>query len=73
MKEKGIILGLFPKNVKVNHIERRITEIEDLSRTLSIDIQEIIVQKISDINPATYMGFGKVEELKRISEKLQVE
>jgi len=70
MKEKGIILGLFPKNVKVNHIERRITEIEDLSRTLSIDIQEIIVQKISDINPATYMGFGKVEELKKISEKL---
>ena len=71
MRERGILVGLFDKHATMSHMERRISELEDLSRTLSVDIQETIVQKIQNINPATYMGFGKVEELKEAAVKLK--
>lgn len=71
MKEKGILAALFPKSASQSHIERRISEIEDLCGTLSIEVAETIVQKIGDINPATFMGTGKVGELKDAASKLK--
>ncbi|MGE3063268.1 MAG: GTPase HflX [bacterium] len=71
MRERGILAALFPKSTPQNRMDRRIAEIIDLSNSISIEILETIVQKIGTVNPATFMGIGKVNELKEIARHLK--
>ncbi|MDD3803038.1 MAG: GTPase HflX [bacterium] len=70
MKERGILAALFPKSASLRRIERSIEELTDLSRSISVEIVETIVQRIGEVSPSTYMGAGKVVELKEAAKKL---
>ncbi len=66
MKENCIVIGIFSKRDKEEHIYRRLNEINALSDTAGYNVIETIIQKIDRINPAFYMGKGKIEELRKI-------
>ncbi len=45
-------------------------ETEELCRTLDIEVVARIVQKLSSANPHTYIGSGKLDELKELAEQV---
>ncbi len=73
MIEKGIILGVFDTRVDELYIERRISEMESLSRTAGIDVFETALQKIAKISPSLYIGKGKAEEIKQYVDEYDID
>ncbi len=63
MKEKCLIVGAFSKHAETISLDRRMNEMKLLAETANLDVFETIIQKIEDINPATFIGKGKVEEV----------
>ena len=73
MNERGIILGVFDTRCDRLHIERRINEMENLSRTAGIDVFETALQKVARISPSLYIGKGKAEEMKQYIEEYDID
>ncbi|MFO8062672.1 MAG: GTPase HflX [bacterium] len=67
MREKGLLAGVFKKNAGERYIERRMDELGKLAGTAGIDVFESIVQRRDEIDPAYYMGKGKVEEIEHLA------
>lgn len=63
MREKGLIVGVFDKKTPPSYSDRRINELKKLADTGHIDVFETAVQRIETINPATYIGAGKTDEI----------
>lgn len=63
MKERGLIVGVFEKKASSSYTDRRIGELRKLADTGHIEVFETVIQKTDSINPATYMGKGKTEEI----------
>ncbi|MGN0818982.1 MAG: GTPase HflX [Christensenellaceae bacterium] len=61
--EKAIILEA---DLGEDDIERKISEIESLVLVTDAELFTTVVQKIRTINPATYFGSGKLNEIKRL-------
>lgn len=64
-KKKCILVGIITDELSLVSLE----ELAELAKTLSLDISETITQKIKFINGGTYIGSGKMDELKVIVEK----
>ncbi len=53
--------------------EARLDEAVGLARAIDLDVVEAVAFALGTIRPATYIGTGKVEELKRVIEEAQAE
>ncbi|MEO0233625.1 MAG: GTPase HflX [candidate division WOR-3 bacterium] len=73
MKSSCIIVGTFSKNESEDRINKTILEMKDLSSSLDMVSKEDVIQKIEKINPAFYIGKGKVDEIRQMVEKLKVD
>ncbi|MEJ5307016.1 MAG: GTPase HflX [candidate division WOR-3 bacterium] len=73
MKSSCIIVGTFSKNESEDRINKTILEMKDLSLSLNMVSKEDVIQKIEKINPAFYIGKGKVDEIHQMVEKLKVD
>lgn len=61
--EKAIILEA---DLGEADLERKISEIESLVTVTDAELFMTVVQKIRSVNPATYFGSGKLNEIKRL-------
>lgn len=50
-----------------------LAELEQLAATAGVEVMGQVSQKVSEANPATFVGKGKVQEIKRLGEDLGVD
>ena len=62
--ERGVLVALGTKTESDERLEEMMDELEFLSQTLSIDIKGKFTQKLEHPDPRTFVGKGKVEEIK---------
>ncbi len=72
--ERGILVALGNKSESDERLEEMMDELEFLSQTLSIDVIGKFTQKLEHPDPRTFVGKGKVEEIKTFckAEKVDV-
>lgn len=61
MNEKAIIVGVNTDNPSFN-LEMK--ELESLCNACNIDVVDTVTQNLTQVNPKTYVGLGKLEEIK---------
>lgn len=59
--EKAVIVGA---NINEKYFEEKLEELKELALACDIDVVHTITQNLENINPALYIGTGKVEEVK---------
>lgn len=62
-REKGILVGLVTPHVHRLHVEEYLDELALLADTASVEIRHRIVQERDRVDPATFIGKGKAEEI----------
>ena len=62
--ERGILVALGTKSESDERLEEMMDELEFLSQTLSIEVLGKFTQKLEHPDPRTFVGKGKVEEIK---------
>lgn len=65
-KESAILVGVITPGVTRWEVEDSLTELEELADTAGAQVTDRVVQNMARINAATYIGKGKVEELKHL-------
>ncbi|MFN4227480.1 MAG: GTPase HflX [Candidatus Ratteibacteria bacterium] len=68
--KKGILVII--KDKPVYEVEEETEELTALSKTLGVQIIETFYVNLQHINPATYIGKGKLEEIKNFVQKNKV-
>ncbi len=63
-KEKAVLVGVQLPGHEKEILQENLRELKDLARTAGLVVSEFFVQERQKINPAYYIGKGKVEELK---------
>ena len=73
-KEKALLIGL---EIKSHHqflsADDSLAELERLANTAGVDVIAVEKQKLEAPNPSTFIGKGKVEEVKVLSESLKAD
>ena len=64
-KENVIIVGINTGNDEIFYYE--LTELKSLCEACNYEVCETIIQNLKNANSATYVGTGKVDEIKRIA------
>ena len=72
-KLKGMVVGVRLDDVNEEKFNNEMEELIRLADACDIEILESISQTLPDFNNKTYVGKGKVEEIKQISEALEVD
>src|SRR5438477_2175235 len=67
--EKAILVGI-ETNRQVWSAEDSLAELEQLAATAGVDVLGQISQKVSEANPATFVGKGKVDEIRNLKNEL---
>ncbi len=62
-KPLAILVGASIKNKTEYDVQVSISELEELAKAAGAEVVGILMQNIDAVNPATYIGKGKVEEL----------
>src|SRR5699024_9617515 len=65
-KENVLIVAVKKNNQLEHHFEASVTELESLSQTAGGTVVSTIRQNRMKIHPVTYVGEGKVEEIKQL-------
>ncbi len=73
MENSCILVGTFAKDEMSIRVNKTISELKDLSSSLFIKTKEEVIQRLEKVNPSTYIGKGKVYEIKSMVEKLSVD
>ncbi|XP_010672784.2 uncharacterized protein LOC104889285 [Beta vulgaris subsp. vulgaris] len=75
LAERAYLVGVEQKGVKVNSfgIEESLKELEQLADTAGLQVVGSTYQKLAAPNPRTYIGSGKVSEIKSAIHALDVE
>lgn len=65
-REKAVIVGLIDRSAGVSEdlLEEYLDELEFLADTAGVDITKRFVQKLDMANPVTFVGQGKIDEIK---------
>jgi len=66
MKENAVIVGVALKGTIREELDSSLEELKQLSITAGASVIEVISQNLTSINPSTYIGKGKIEELARL-------
>jgi len=61
--ENAILAGVELRNAGKNELHESLEELKHLALTAGANVTNILHQKLTSINPATYIGKGKVSEL----------
>lgn len=73
-RERAFLIGVsYPGQDNSLSIEDSLAELELLAMTAGVDVVGKATQKLSSPNPKTYLGAGKVEEIKALIEDLVVD
>jgi len=64
--ETAIIVGAITPQASRWGVRDHLNELEQLARTAGADVVDRVTQSLSSINPATFIGSGKVKEIKRL-------
>jgi GTP-binding protein HflX len=72
-EEKGIVVGIIPKNLKKEMVAEHLEELTLLADTAGIKIVDKITQERDRIDSATYIGSGKVLEISRYVEENKID
>ncbi|MBW6516617.1 MAG: GTPase HflX [Candidatus Cloacimonetes bacterium] len=64
VKQRVFLIGLYTGKEKREEYERTVDELEHLSKTAGADVLGRFVQHLEKPNPATYIGKGKIAEIK---------
>lgn len=67
-KEHVLIIAVKKANVTDHHFESSVDELRSLSHTAGGDVIEVVTQNRVQIHPVTYVGEGKVEEIRQLVE-----
>jgi GTPase len=74
IKEKALLVGI---NIKGHHqflsTEDSLAELELLANTAGVEVVAKEIQKMDSPNPSTFIGKGKVEEIKILSQSLHAD
>src|SRR5688572_30023929 len=68
--ERGLVLAVLPKS---SDSEQELGELRELARTAGVEPVAELVQQRSSPDPRTYIGKGKLEELKQAYERANAE
>ena len=69
--ERGLLVGAKLKSARDGwSVEDSLTELAQLAYTAGVEVGGQTFQKLDTINPATYIGKGKVEEVGTLTEEL---
>ena len=71
LNNKVLLVGINTGNDELFHYE--LTEMSNLCEAMGLEVIETIVQNLPNPIPATYLGSGKLDEVKRYSETLNVD
>ena len=63
MKENAVIVGVALKGTLREELDSSLEELKQLSITAGANVIEVVSQNLTSINPSTYIGKGKIEEL----------
>lgn len=67
-KEHVLIIAVKKANVTDHHFESSVDELRSLSHTAGGNVIEVVTQNRVQIHPVTYVGEGKVEEIRQLVE-----
>ena len=65
--ETAIIVGVVTPPTSRWDVRDHLNELEQLARTAGATVTDRVTQSLSSINPATFIGSGKVKEIKRLA------
>ena len=71
-QEKALLVGVIQPGMTESQIHEHLDELELLAETAGAKIAGRITQRVSKINPATFIGKGKAEELLNQAKELNV-
>lgn len=71
IKQRAVLMGLFQGLRDEFDIDESMNELAELTRAAGAEVAEIMVQNKSTIEVTTYIGTGKVEELKLAIERTE--
>ena len=74
-KERAVLAGVHTgqRDVLNDTTDESIAELEELVKTAGGEVVCTVIQNKSDIEAATYMGIGKLEEIKMAVEALEAD
>lgn len=67
--ESAIIVGVIPPDVSRWEAGDALDELEQLARTAGAKVTDRVTQSLTRANPATFIGSGKVNEIKNLAEE----
>ncbi len=70
MKEKAIIVGIYRDKRDRSYAEETLEELKELAETAGAEVVGRVLQRRSEIDPAYFIGKGKVEEIAAMVEEL---
>jgi len=73
MKERALLVGIKRPKMTNSQMEASLAELIRLVDTVGCDVANIVRQELKLITPATFIGSGKVEEIKQMAEELSVD
>jgi GTP-binding protein HflX len=68
-QERTILVIVVPPRRR-KHVEERIAELKDLSRSVELSVIDVVVQRPKELHPKYLIGKGKIEELVIKSQQL---
>jgi GTP-binding protein HflX len=73
IRERIVLVGVARPPISLVEVEESLDELARLVDTAGADVVERVVQRRDHLDPATYIGQGKVEELHEISERVDAD
>ncbi|MEO8745596.1 MAG: GTPase HflX [Candidatus Dormiibacterota bacterium] len=65
-RERAYLIGVLLQGTKPETVRDQMTELNDLARTAGTDVVGSDVQRRSSVDPAHFIGMGKVDELREM-------
>jgi len=68
-KERAIVVGVAPKAATLHELQESLNELVQLTETAGASVVGLTQQRLHKITPATYIGGGKIEEIKALADE----
>ncbi len=73
IKDKVFLVGVFWGKVSREHYDESMEELNHLAKTAEVEVVESFVQSLKKPDSATYIGKGKLQEIKNTAENMKVQ
>lgn len=72
-REKAILIGVIKQGESRQDVEDSLRELALLADTAGADTSEEVIASVQKVNVATYVGSGKVEEIRELAEEIEAD